>query len=62
MGRHSDKTGATARDTGGGGKHRASERDMERDTAQIRVDRDNQGRVTGWAVGRDPGPDNYTGR
>lgn len=57
MGKHEGR--GTSENRNYQGKHRASERDMERDTAAVRVDHDDRGRVTGWAVGREIGPDNY---
>lgn len=56
MGKHSsDKVSQS--DPGYTGRHT---KDAKADTVPIRVDTDGQGRVTGWAVGRDPGPDNYS--
>jgi hypothetical protein len=56
MGKHSGS--GTSENRSHEGKHRASEKDLNADTVPVRVDTD-RGRVTGWSVGREVGPDNY---
>lgn len=58
MAKHSSGDTADAKDYQG--KHRAS--GAERTAGDRREDVGADGRVTGWAVGREGRPDNYTDR
>lgn len=57
MGKHSGSGTSGNRDYQG--KHRVKDADLNADTAPIRVDTDDRGRITGWGVGREIGSDNY---
>ena len=57
FGKHDSGKTAPAKDHVG--KHRVKDSDLTAKTADIRVDRDDRGRVTGWGVGREIGSDDY---
>jgi len=57
FGKHRGRETAAANDHVG--KHRVKDSDLTAKTADIRVDRDDRGRVTGWGVGRETGSDDY---
>jgi hypothetical protein len=58
MGKHSGA--GTSENRSYEGKHRASDKDLSADTVPVRVDTDDRGRMTGFSVGRETGPDNYS--